>query len=162
MKKPAAGAARILSFYSSSALRAGGLGVFAFHDVPSRRFAPSFVYFWDSCKHSVELGSLFCLGRLCERRWLSSSPKLVTPLVICSQRKVVSTPEENASFATSPKRFFPHFWIETPRRRHLVFQKKVQPLFWRFDRCDFFIQKSANTSVKSQNFFWGASLPRPP
>ena len=29
----------------SSALRAGGLGVFAFHDVPSRRFAPSFVYF---------------------------------------------------------------------------------------------------------------------
>jgi len=29
----------------SSALRAGGLGVFAFRDVPSRRFAPSFVYF---------------------------------------------------------------------------------------------------------------------
>ena len=93
----------------------GGLGVFAFHDVPSRRFAPRFVYFWDSCKHSVELRSLFCLGRLCERRWLSSSPKLVTPLVICSQRKVVSTPEENASFATSPKRFFPKkFWIEPP------------------------------------------------
>ena len=23
----------------------GGLGVFAFHDVPSRRFAPRFVYF---------------------------------------------------------------------------------------------------------------------
>ena len=31
--------------YPSSDLRAGGLGVFAFHDVPSRRFAPSFVYF---------------------------------------------------------------------------------------------------------------------
>ena len=98
----------------------GGLGVFAFHDVPSGRFAPSFVYFWDSCKHSVELGSLFCLGRLCERRWLSSSPKLVTPLVICSQRKVVSTPEENASFATSPKRFFQKLLELNPPLKKIV------------------------------------------
>ena len=66
--------------------------------------------FWDSRMHSVELRSHFCLGRLCERRWLSSSPKLVTPMVTCSQGRVVSTPEENASFATLPKRFCNKNW----------------------------------------------------
>ena len=49
--------------------------------------------------HSVELRSHFCLGRLCERRRYSRTPKLATPLVTCSQRKVVTTPEENACFS---------------------------------------------------------------
>ena len=39
----------------------------------------------------MELGSLFCLGLLCERRWLSSTPKLTTPSVTCPQRKVFTT-----------------------------------------------------------------------
>ena len=37
--------AKKLGTSAPPALRAGGLGVFAFHDVPSRRFAPSFVCF---------------------------------------------------------------------------------------------------------------------
>ena len=49
--------------------------------------------------HSVELRSHFCLGRLCERRRYSRTPKLATPLVTSSQRKVVTTPEENACFS---------------------------------------------------------------
>ena len=49
--------------------------------------------------HSVELRSHFCLGRLCERCRYSRTPKLATPLVTCSQRKVVTTPEENACFS---------------------------------------------------------------
>ena len=73
--------------------------MFAFHDVPSRRFAPRFVFFLDSRMHSVELRSHFCLGRLCERRRYSRTPKLATSLVTSSQRKVVTTPEENACFS---------------------------------------------------------------
>eukprot|EP00493_Phyllostaurus_siculus_P000696 UN00701 len=57
-------------------------------------------------------GSLFCLGHLCERRWLSSTPKLVTPLVTCSQRKVMRRLTRMLPFATSPKRiFYPYFRI---------------------------------------------------
>lgn len=64
-----------------------------------------FFVFLDSQMHAVELKSHFSLGRLCERRRLCSSLKLVTPSVTCSQRTIVLTPEENASFSTSPKRF---------------------------------------------------------
>ena len=70
--------------------------------------------------HSVVKGSLFCLGRLCERRWLSSTPKLVTPLVTCSQRKVMRRLTRMLPSRLRLNDFF-HFSSKTPRDASFTF-----------------------------------------